>query len=144
MIQQVECINPTVLFASPVHPGLNNFYMLLVYMLDKSQSICVCVFSDVSLAAASSAAGALPSANSFTNTNHRCGDVLPGSGGTGRPSNNFQQALCSEGSACLKGDLGVYCECYYPMRTINSSKQVFSFYFLLKRTDGVTSRNYRP
>lgn len=67
---------------------------------------------DFALAAASSRAGELPTANAFTNANHTC-----------------QHSLCSEGSACMEGDLGVYCECYYPQRTNGSSKQVFCYTF---------------
>ncbi|CAM9101274.1 unnamed protein product, partial [Laminaria digitata] len=75
------------------------------------------------LAAASSNAGELPHANSFTNANHTCEVVLPGSGGADLSSSGSQRTPCSGGSACADGDLGVYCECYYPQRTMSSTKQ---------------------
>lgn len=80
----------------------------------------------MALAEASSSAGELPNANSFTNAKHTCQvEVQSESGEIGEASSaSSAQHVCSEGSACLDGDLGVYCECYYPRRTINSSKQV--------------------
>ena len=90
---------------------------------------------DVGKAEASSRAGVLPDADSFTNRNITCNkDVAAESGDAGELSGGSSPDVCSEGSACLDGDLGVYCECYYPQRTINSSKQVtrisaMSFFF---------------
>ena len=90
---------------------------------------------DVGKAEASSRAGVLPDADSFTNRNITGNkDVAAESGGAGELSSGSTPYVCSEGSACLDGDLGVYCECYYPQRTINSSKQVtrisaMSFFF---------------
>ncbi|CAN0138387.1 unnamed protein product, partial [Pylaiella littoralis] len=54
------------------------------------------------IAKAASRASELPRANSFANVNLTCDGVLP-------PSSS---PLCSEGSSCLDGDLGVYCHCY--------------------------------
>ena len=90
---------------------------------------------DVGIADASSRAGMLPDAKSFTNHIITCIDnVAADSVDAGESSGGSSSDLCSEGSACLDGDLGVYCECYYPQRTINSSKQVtrisaMSFFF---------------
>lgn len=81
---------------------------------------------DMSLAARSSMVGEIPNANSFVNANLTCGvDVLEDSGGTGAASSSGAvPSVCSEGSACLNGDLGVYCECYFPQRTLDSTKEV--------------------
>ena len=80
---------------------------------------------DVGKAEASSRAGVLPDADSFTNRNITCNkDVAAESGDAGELSGGSSPDVCSEGSACLDGDLGVYCECYYPQRTISSSKRV--------------------
>lgn len=87
---------------------------------------CLLHPSDVALAEASSRAGELPNANSFTNAKHTCQvDVQSESGEIGEASTaSSVRHVCSETSACLEGDLGVYCECYYPQRTIDSSNQV--------------------
>ena len=80
---------------------------------------------DVGKAEASSRAGVLPDADSFTNRNITCNkDVAAESGDAGELSGGSTPDVCSEGSACLDGDLGVYCECYYPQRTISSLRQV--------------------
>ncbi|CAM9095530.1 unnamed protein product, partial [Laminaria digitata] len=82
------------------------------------------------LAKASSLAGELPTADSLTNANTTCRDrggqasqddtsSSPSSPSTSSsdvsPKNS--SSPCSEGSVCLEGDLGVYCQCYLQRST---------------------------
>lgn len=73
----------------------------------KYLSIYLSVRSDFALAEAGSEAGELPDASSLTNANLRCGD-----GGGDDSTSTSPSYPCSEGSDCLDGDLGVYCQCY--------------------------------
>ena len=74
------------------------------------QSIYLSLWSDFALAEAGSKAGELPDASSLTNANLRCGDG--GGGGVDESTNTSSSYPCTEGSVCLDGDLGVYCQCY--------------------------------
>ena len=75
---------------------------------------------DAAVAAASSEAGRLPNATSLTNTNFKCGDTLEGSGGAGGDDSTSSSYSPCSGSVCLDGDVGVYCQCYYPTRSPSS------------------------
>lgn len=75
----------------------------------------LCMASDLALAMASSTAVERPNATSLTTANFKCVDALEGAGGGDESTSTSQYSPCS-GSVCLDGDLGVYCQCYYPKR----------------------------
>ena len=52
----------------------------------------------------------VPKSNSMTNTNVTCEALAKQRGGRGTSASSSYP--CSEGSTCLDGDLGVYCQCY--------------------------------
>lgn len=68
------------------------------------------------------AAGEIPTADSLINANMTCRDERDG-GGTPPSNLTATVSICSQGSVCLEGDLGVYCECYFQRST---SKEVDS------------------
>lgn len=54
---------------------------------------------------AASSVNEIPTADTFTNVEIKCEDNVVEDEGS-------SSSLCSEGSLCLEGDLGVYCQCY--------------------------------
>lgn len=71
--------------------------------------------TDRDFASAASRAGNIPSANSLINVNLTC------DGGEAAAAGDDEAllSLCSKGSTCLDGDLGVYCQCYMRESTLN-------------------------
>lgn len=67
------------------------------------------VLSDKSSAKAASNAGDLPRGTLLSTTSFTCGHETEE-----EPSQPFPEYPCSKGSACLNGDVGVYCRCYTP------------------------------
>ena len=110
--------HPTRLFLSRLQLSL----ILSIYIF---QSILACRVTpnrslhatDVALAEGGSSSGTFPTADSLTNTNITCRDGVPWAGTQSQddPSSSLSSSEappCSNGSACLEGDLGVYCPCY--------------------------------
>lgn len=80
----------------------------------------LCMWLDVTLADASSKAGQVPVAPSFTNVNLGCGDGLEESGVENVSTSSSPYYPCCKGTTCMGGDLGVYCQCY--LQTSNSKE----------------------
>ena len=74
----------------------------------------------MALAKASSQAGELPTAGSLTNANITCrhGGEESSQGITSSSNSSSASSPCSEGSLCLEGDVGVYCQCYLQRSTL--------------------------
>ena len=96
-------------------------FILLLFSSRKIINWSLCE-TDVTLAKASSRAQELPAADSFTNAKMTCQDGQEEvSQGMTSSSSSSSSSPCSEGSVCLEGDLGVYCQCY---RQRSTMKQV--------------------
>ena len=82
----------------------------------------------MALAKASSQAGELPTAGSLTNANITCrhGGEESSQGITSSSNSSSASSPCSEGSLCLEGDVGVYCQCYLQMSTLKQVRALHS------------------